>query len=189
MGRIYFVTFWGPHRSDKAHHAHEAPVIMWLPLAILAAASVVAGFVPMGQFVSFGEAEHHGGIDWAIAIPAIAAGLSGIGLAWYFYAGQTNRAARAAEAMGGVYRTVKQKFYIDVVYLAITHKVIFRLVARPIAWFDRHVVDGGVNLSAWITRSTGGSLRHLQTGQVQTYGLWYVGGTMCVLLMLWAALK
>jgi NADH-quinone oxidoreductase subunit L len=88
--------------------------------------------------------------------------------------------------MGKVYVTVKQKFYIDEVYLFVTRRILFRFVARPIAWFDRHVVDGGVNLSGWITRSTGAVLRHLQTGQVQVYGVWFVGGALMILLILWA---
>jgi NADH-quinone oxidoreductase subunit L len=190
MFRIYFVTFWGKPRSHGAAHAEEAPVVMWLPLAILAVLSVVAGFVPMSSFVSWGESHggHHG-IDLWIAIPATAIALLGIGLAWFFYAGDSARAARAAAAFGILYRTVKQKFYIDEVYLFITKSLIFPFVARPIAWFDRHVVDGGVNLSGWITRTTGAVCRHFQTGQVQTYSIWFVGGTLFVALILWTALR
>jgi NADH-quinone oxidoreductase subunit L len=189
MFRIYFVTFWGKHRSHEAGHAHEAPVIMWLPLVILAALSIASGFVPMAQYVSTGQELEHHGVNLAIAIPASLVALLGLGLAWYFYVGQTDRAARAAQALGFVYRIIKNKFYIDEGYLFITHQVIFRFVSRPITWFDRHVVDGGVNLSGWATRSAGFVLGRLQTGQVQTYGMWFVGGLMFLLLVLWAALK
>jgi NADH-quinone oxidoreductase subunit L len=188
MFRIYFVTFWGRGRSEHTHHAHEAPAVMLVPLVVLAVLSAIAGFVPMGTYVSFGEAAEHTGINFAIAIPATAAALLGIGFAWFFYAGQTNRADEAAKALGRFYRTVKQKFYIDEIYLFVTRKIIFRFVARPVAWFDRHIVDGGVNLSAWITRTAGAQLRYLQTGQVQVYGLWFVGGMLFVLLILWAVL-
>jgi len=196
MFRIYFVTFCGKHRTAAAGHAHEAPAVMWVPLAILAVLSCVAGFVPMGEFVSIGEPlEHEAGIsifglatiEPMIAIPATLVALFGIGMAWYFYAGDTNRAARAAAAFGGVYRTIKQKFYVDEVYLFITKSIVFQFVARPIAWFDRHVVDGGVNVSAGMTKLAGSTFRHAQTGQVQTYGVWYVGGAMFILLVLWAA--
>jgi NADH-quinone oxidoreductase subunit L len=165
MFRIYFVTFWGPFRSHSPEHAHEAPFTMWLPLAILSVLSVVAGFFPMAEYVSIGEPMEHEGINLMIAVPATAVALLGIGLAWFFYAGEAKRSTRAAEAFG----------------------VIFQFVARPIAWFDRHVVDGGVNLSGWATRKSGSSLRHVQTGQVQTYGVWYAGGALFVLLILWAA--
>ena len=189
MFRIYFVTFWGPHRSHHAEHAHEAPMVMWLPLVILAVLSVIAGFFPMAQYVSIGEhTAHHGGINFAIAIPATLAALLGIGLSWFFYAGGTDRAARAAQFLGVLHVTIKKKFYIDEVYLFVTHKIIFECIARPIAWFDRRVVDGGVNLGGWCTRATGVGLRHFQTGQVQTYGAWYAMGVLFVLLMLWCKL-
>ena len=197
MFRIYFVTFWGEHRSEHAHHAHEAPAVMWVPLVVLAILSFVAGFLPMlfrttfGEFLSgqpwAGGPEEHGGIDLAVAIPTTLAGLVGISLAGFFYLGGNDRAQRAASALGAFHRTVKQKFYIDEVYLFVTHRIIFAYVARPVAWFDRHVVDGGVNLAGWITRTTGGEARRLQTGQVQTYGLWYVVGVLVLLLVLWAA--
>src|SRR5690606_17784094 len=86
--RIYFVTFWGPHRGHGAEHAHEAPVVMLLPLLVLAGLSIVAGFVPMGDYVSIGaHAEHHGGINWAVAGPAVGIGVLGIALAAFLYAG------------------------------------------------------------------------------------------------------
>jgi len=188
MFRIYFVTFWGKHHSHGAEHAHEAPAIMWIPMGALALASIVAGFVPMGEFVSIGAGAEEHGINMAVAIPASAVGLAGIALAWFFYGNDLQRAARAAEALGGLHRTIKRKFYVDEVYLFITHNIIIRYISRPIAWFDRHVVDGGVNLSAWTTRALGSTFRQTQTGQVQTYGLWYVGGLLLVLLVLWAAM-
>jgi NADH-quinone oxidoreductase subunit L len=189
MFRIYFVTFWGKPRGEHAAGAHEAPLVMLVPLAVLALLSAVAGFVPMDEFVSFGKPLEHGGIDLAVAVPASAVAIIGIGLAWFFYAGDAARAARAAQALGAIYLLIKRKFYVDEVYLFITHNIIIAFVSRPIAWFDRHVVDGGVNLSARITRGMGATFRHTQTGQAQTYGVWFVGGAMFILLVLWAALK
>jgi NADH-quinone oxidoreductase subunit L len=72
--------------------------------------------------------------------------------------------------------------------LFVAKQILFRFVAQPIAWFDRHVVDGGVNLSAWITRTTGDKLKYLQTGQVQVYGMWFVAGMLFLLLIVWAAM-
>jgi NADH-quinone oxidoreductase subunit L len=190
MFRIYFVTFWGPHRGHGAEHAHEAPVLMWLPLAILAVLSVVAGWFPMAEYIHIGEPMEHEGINLAIAVPASVMAVLGILVAWFLYAGEkaTQRAAKAAAALGVVYRTIKKKFYVDELYLFVTHKIIFRYISRPIAWFDRHVVDGAVNLSGWLTRTTGYVLSLGQTGQVQTYGLWYTAGALLALLIFWAAL-
>jgi NADH-quinone oxidoreductase subunit L len=186
MFRIYLVAFWGESRTDTARHAHEAPIVMLLPLVILAILSATAGFVNFTDYVSIGEPPEHHGINPAVAVSATIAALAGIILAIFFYAGQTGRAAAMSRLLGGIYTLIKQKFYIDEIYLFITRRILFGLIARPFAWFDRNVVDGGVNLSAWITRTTGWELRRLQTGQIQVYGLWFVGGMLFLLLILWA---
>lgn len=189
MFRIYFLAFWGKARSESVRHAHEAPAVMLLPLIILAILSTVAGFVPMGRFISLpGPVEHHG-INMQIALAATFAAIIGIATAWFFFTGKAERPALAAKAFGMLYKIVRQKFYIDEIYLFITRQIIFKFIARPVAWFDRHIVDGGVNLSAWITRTAGWKLRYLQTGQVQVYGVWFVGGVLFVLLVVWAAMR
>jgi len=186
MWRIYFVTFWGKPRSEHAGHAHEASIVMLIPLIVLATLSVASGFVPFAEYVHLGAQPAHEGIDMAVAIPGTVAGVLGIAIAWFMYSGDASRASAVAIGMGSIYRHIKNKFYFDEIYLFVTKKMIFRLVAAPIAWFDRHVVDGGVNLTAWCTRTSGGMLRHLQTGQVQTYGVWFVAGSMFIVLILWA---
>jgi NADH-quinone oxidoreductase subunit L len=109
-----------------------------------------------------------------------------IGLSWFLYASGKDRVSSITNSMGALYKVIKNKFYFDEIYLFITHNIIFRLIAFPIAWFDRYVVDGGVNLSAWGTRLLGGNLNRLQSGQVQAYGAWFVTGVIAVLLILWA---
>jgi len=185
MFRIYFITFWGKHRTEKAEHAHEAPAVMYIPLIVLAALAVGSGWVPMAEYVHTGAPLEHHGIDWSVAGLSIGVGLIGIFLAWFFYAASETRAAAAMRALGPVYIVIKRKFYIDELYLFVTHKIIFRFVARPIAWFDRNVVDGGVNLSGWFTRTSGAVLSVFQTGQVQTYGGWMISGLIFVLLFIW----
>jgi NADH-quinone oxidoreductase subunit L len=186
MFRIYFVSFWGQPRSDGAAHAHEAPAVMLIPLVILAALSAVAGFVPMGRFVSIGEAEHGGGIDLRIAVPTMSLAFISIAMAWTIYGRETNLAEEFARRLGVIYTTIKNKFYIDEVYLFVTKRIIFRFVAQSIAWFDRRVVDGGVNLSAAMARLFGRELSRSQTGQMQSYGTWFVSGVIMVLFILWA---
>lgn len=188
MFRIYFLCFWGEARTEQSSHAHEAPWVMLLPLVILAVLSVFAGFVPMAQFVYTGKPLAHHGVNLMIAVPASLVALVGIGLAWFLYAGESSRVEAVTQRLGVLYRVVKQKFYIDEVYLFVTHRIIFRYISRPIAWFDRHIVDGMVNLAGWVTHTSGALLRYLQTGQIQTYALWFVAGGVFVLLFLWSAL-
>jgi NADH-quinone oxidoreductase subunit L len=203
MFRIYFVSFWGTPRSEGANRAHEAPPVMLVPLLILAALSIVAGFVPMADYVGLSlsvaqgaahSVDHsagvhaagaHEGIHWNIAIPATLAGLLGIAGAMLLYLGGSNRAASLSRAFGALYVLVRNKFYIDEIYLFVTKSILFRLVARPVAWFDRHIVDGAVNLFGWVARIAGMLLALLQTGQVQTYAAWSVTGVGVLLALLW----
>lgn len=186
MGRIYFVTFWGRARSAAAEKAHEAPLVMRAPLVILAVFSILAGFVPMSAYVGLNPESAHAGINLAIAIPSMLLALAGLGLAGLLYAGSAARVAMLVRGLGRLYPVIKRKFYFDEIYLFITHNIIFRWVAFPIAWFDRNVVDGGVNLAGWCARTLGAILRPLQTGQAQTYGAWLAGGSILILLALWA---
>jgi NADH-quinone oxidoreductase subunit L len=187
MFRLYFMTFWSnaadPHRLE---HAHESPWSMCFPLLVLAVPSVLAGFIPFGHYVNRGELEHHG-INWLIAGPAILLGLTGIGVAWLLYARPNQGPDRLAHAFGAFYRVVFNKFYIDEVYQFVTHRVIFRLISAPLNWFDRHCVDGLMDLTALATRLAGRWLRATVTGQLHTYFLWVIAGALLLTLVLWQA--
>ncbi len=181
MFRLYFLTFGGNARTKGAQHAHEAPASMTAPLCILAFLSVFAGYFSVSHFVLPGV-EHE--FNWIVAsLSTLAAGV-GIGGAYFVYAGETNRAEAIAKAMGPFYTLIKNKFYIDELYLLLT-QAIFRFVSAPIAWFDRHIVDGAMNLTAALTRAAGKLLNDSQTGQVQTYGMWLVNGAILVVLFIW----
>ena len=184
MFRLYWVTFWRKPINAGAEKAHESPLLMLLPMGILAVLSVVAGWVHFGDFVSAGfknTVEH----DSRIPIMASAAAVIGIALSAFLYLGTKVKAEALSSGLGGVYRLIKKKFLIDEIYLFVTHKILFRFVAAPVAWFDRRIVDGTMNLCAWLAQAAGLGLRTLQTGQVQTYGLWFVMGGMLVILSIW----
>jgi NADH-quinone oxidoreductase subunit L len=184
MMRLYLLTFAGESRSEAASHAHEAPLVMLIPLLILALLSAITGLIPIDQFVWIGKehASHHG---WLVPILAVSAGAFGIAVAWFVYGGNLNRSDQVVKSLGPLYPVIENKFYIDEIYLFITRRVIFPFVSAPIAWFDRHIVDGAVNLTGRITQMAGTVLSHLQTGQIQTYGLWLVNGAVIVAMLLW----
>ncbi len=190
MFRIYFVTFWGSPRSAEASHAHEPSWKMLLPLGVLALFSIVAGFVPVEHYItltpSVSPPEEKGGF-----VPLISSlvAVSGIALSWFFYTGNQERVKKISHKLGWLYLAIKHKFYFDEIYLVITRQVIFRRIAFPIAWFDRNAVDGGVNMSGWLTQRASVVLSRLQSGQMQTYGTWFVGGVFGIFLIIWWILK
>jgi NADH-quinone oxidoreductase subunit L len=178
MFRLYFMAFWSePRDHAQLHHAHESPLSMVFPLAVLAVPSIFLGFVPFGHFVSRGELEHHG-INWAIAVPATLLGLLGILLAFVLYFRPNVLPRKFTLAFGNLYRVAYHKFYVDELYLFVTHGLIFRFISVPLNWFDRHVVDGFMDLMAQSTRLGGTWLRQAVTGRLQTYLLWSVGGVV-----------
>ena len=118
-----------------------------------------------------------------IAIPAVLVGLAGIAVATLFYRKETNMPDQIFNALGGFSRAAYRKFYIDEVYLFITKKIIFNYVSRPIAWFDRHIVDGSMNGMAFITNEASGRMKRLQSGQLQQYALVFVSGVLLLSLL------
>ena len=70
------------------------------------------------------------------------------------------------------------RFYWDELYQFITHKIIFGLVSKPIAWFDRHIIDGSMDGMAWVTNRVSYAIRGLQSGSIQFYVWIYLVGAL-----------
>jgi NADH-quinone oxidoreductase subunit L len=185
MFRLYFMTFWNePKDIEKHNHAHESPKSMTIALIALAIPTIFAGFIPFGNFVHRGEIEHHG-INWVIAGSALAFGIIGIGLAFILYFRPNDLPSRFAYAFGPIYKVVYHKFYIDELYLYVTHKIIFRLISAPFNWFDRHCVDGAMDLTAKATLKAGEWMRKTITGNLHTYFIWAISGVILISLLIW----
>ena len=93
-------------------------------------------------------------------------------------------ADRLALRFRGLHRAAYNRFYIDDVYQFVTHKVIFRFVSTPIAWFDRHVVDGFMNLQARAAGGAAYAIRDMQSGSVQRYCIWFLGGALGLTILI-----
>ncbi|EKD42636.1 MAG: hypothetical protein ACD_73C00077G0001 [uncultured bacterium] len=84
-----------------------------------------------------------------------------------------------------IHSLIENRFYVDEFYLFVTRKIIFARIAAPIAWFDRHVVDGFMNLCGRFTRVSGNKIGIAQTGQTQTYLAWMVLGLILAIIFKW----
>jgi NADH-quinone oxidoreductase subunit L len=181
MFRLYFNIFW--NRTPEYHHTpHESPTSMTFPLLFLAVASVVAGFVPFHDLVTSDGKALHTSFHWLIAGPSIGIGLSGIVVAYLFYFKQSSKAESVATSLGGLYQTAYRKFYIDELYLFITKKVLFQFVSRPVAWFDRHIVDGTMNFIGDTTVFFSGAIKRIQSGHMQLYIWFFATGVLLLTL-------
>ena len=182
MFRLYYSIFWG--KDQHYHHTpHEAPLTMTIPLMFLAVGALLAGLIPFSMFVTSDRMPFISHIEMGIAIPAVLVGLLGIVLATVFYRKETAIPDKIFNALGGFSRAAYRKFYIDEVYLFITKKIIFNYVSRPIAWFDRHIVDGAMNGMALVTNETSDRIKKLQSGQLQQYALVFVSGLVLLTLL------
>jgi NADH-quinone oxidoreductase subunit L len=72
---------------------------------------------------------------------------------------------------------------MDEVYLFVTHKIIFRYISAPVAWFDRHIVDGTMNLIGNTVEKTSGLIKGMQSGRVQQYAYVFVTGAVVLVLI------
>ena len=192
MFRLYFGIFWGTENKQlhAEHPPHEAPLTMTFPLMFLAVVTCVAGFIPFGHFVSADGQAYDIHLDWNVAGTSIVIAVGAIALATYIYMGERQPVAdAAAEKLQKLHRWAYKRFYMDEVYQYITHRIIFAHISKPIAWFDRHVVDGFFNFLASGSHALSFRIRGLQSGAVQKYAyVFFVGILLLLAVMVLAAL-
>jgi NADH-quinone oxidoreductase subunit L len=187
MFRLYFGIFWGTENKElHAHHTpHESPLSMSFPLMFLALITCVAGFIPFGHFTSSNGTAYDIHLDWTVAATSICVAVVAILLATYIYKGEKQPVANALQRrFSGLWIAAYHRFYLDEVYQFVTHKIIFGCICRPIAWFDRHVVDGTFDFLAWSANAVSDSIRGLQSGRVQQYVFVFLLGTLALILLL-----
>jgi NADH-quinone oxidoreductase subunit L len=211
-GRAYFLTFWGPEKlpspddpeadPDEHHHdhshdphfGHESPPIMWVPLVALAAGAVLVGiaFGPTGLFEHHLErtpgveqlaSTHHATDRLSIGVGTLA-GVLGIALSWLMYAAPSELPNRLATSLRPLYLASYRKFGVDEFYQKLIIVPTWA-IAKLSTFFDVHVVDGLVRLTAWIPRAVGSELlAPFQNGLVQFYASATALGVAALLLYL-----
>ncbi len=182
MFRLYYNIFWGTP-ANYEHTPHEAPKTMTIPLMILAAITLVAGFIPFGQFVSSDGQPYTIHLNMSVAISSVVVALLAIGIATFFYKSACDIPERLLNMFPHMHKTAYHRFYMDEFYLFITKRIIFNCVSRPLAWFDRHIIDGALNGMANVTQRVSYAIRGLQSGQIQQYAFVFLLGTLLIVLL------
>jgi NADH-quinone oxidoreductase subunit L len=182
--RAMFLTFFGEYRGDR--HPHESPPVMLIPLVILALLSLAGGLlfrVPeyLRAFFHAGEAVES---PTLMAI-SVAAGFIGIALATLMYVFRPGMADAFAGRVGGLYRLVYNKYFVDEMYDA---ALVRPLVggSREMLWklVDAAMIDGLVNGVAARARDVGGVLQRIQSGNIRSYATWVVFGAVMLIFMM-----
>jgi NADH-quinone oxidoreductase subunit L len=216
MFRLLFLTFFGDYRgaqadehgSDAHGHdshghgePHESPMVMLVPLMILALLSTVGGLVGIGnRFEHFlepvfgsgmaadaaGEAASRGTELLLMGISVLAA-LSGAALAWIFYISKPELPQKIADNMRGLYTTALNKYYVDEIYNKLFVKPLID-GSTKILWqgVDRGVIDNSVNGAADGARHVSENVRQMQSGNLRSYAGWIAAGSAVVIAyMVW----
>ena len=222
MFRLLFMTFFGDyhgaqvdahghgthgHAQDGHGHGepHESPMVVLIPLMILAVLSVVGGLVGIGnRFEHFlepvfgaGAATEVAGEAASRATELLLMGISvtvavlGFALAYVLYVSKPYLPQKIADALGGLYQTVLDKYYVDELY---TKLFIKPLVdgSTSILWqgVDRKVIDDSVNHAADGARIISDNVRHMQSGNLRSYAGWIAAGSAVVIAyMIWMGVR
>lgn len=180
MFRLYFSIFWNKPAfsplelvGSKAHH-NEGGFAMLMPLVLLAIGAATAGFIPFGHFVSSDGKALSSVFHLQFSIVPVSIGLLGIFTAMWLYKKQNNKPDKIAASLSGLYKTTYHKFYIDEIYQFVTKKILFNLIGRPAAWFDKNVVDGLINLTGNTTTLVAEKIKKVQSGKVQQYAIYFL---------------
>ncbi len=179
--RALFLAFFGTYRGNQ--HPHESPLSMTLPLMALAILSLGGGFLNVPRWLEplFPEKTAPGN-EFLVYI-SVGAGFLGIVLAYIFYVAKPSLADSFANGMGGLYKLVYNKYFVDEAYQA---AVVAPLVqgSRTVLWrgMDAGLIDGIVNGVGHRSRGIGNILKLLQSGSIRTYAGWVVFGSIIVII-------
>jgi NADH-quinone oxidoreductase subunit L len=178
--------------KEVAYHIHESPGVMTLPLVVLAALTVVAGWalgVPSEQGTRFARflapvfpvaAGEPGGVaTYTLVILSVVVVTAGVVLAWYMYMTTPVRPETIGRARTSLHAFLLNAWYFDWLY--------DRAIVRPLlalstacARFDLDVVDGLVNLLGRIVVAWSVGVRRVQTGYVVNYALTMLAGAVAL---------
>jgi NADH-quinone oxidoreductase subunit L len=211
MFRLFFLVFTGSMRTKL--HPHESPYSMTIPLIILAVLSIAAGWLlvvnhSIEHLIHWKTAESQVETSHIPVILSLCAAVLGIALSFAMYYLKLFDPAKIAERFGFVNKILINKYYIDEFYEIAVIEPLKRTAAFFSKfdpgiidggvnfagwltvklsgiqnWFDKYIVDGAVNGTAFVTRISGDFLRKFQTGNVQNYILIITGGIVFILLI------
>jgi len=167
------------HDLDSTHEPHEVPVSMWLPLVVLAVASLVGGWLlnsvyPLKTWLypALAGVEEPHGIPHVvlIGVSLVAAG-AGIAYGIFTYRkGLPESEGFDMSKWSPFRRSAANQFGYDRV-LSDGSIQLGGIIGRASAWFDSAIIDGIVNGLAKVAGGLGGLFRQAQTGYVRAYAL------------------
>jgi len=174
MWRLMAMTFYGKSRVSReaAAHIHESPPSMTVPLTVLAAGSVLAGWLAVPKafhlpeiFYTFErwlsslapeetlhETAQGAGMEWILMGLSVTVAILGIYVAFRFYQAKPEIPEGLARRFQPLYKILYNKYYVDEIYDFLFVNGLGKGGGEVMGAFDRNVVDGAVNGAGWLTR-------------------------------------
>ena len=188
MTRSLVMTFFGEYRGS--HHPHESPLVVTIPISILAifslgfAAYLGDGFLEYllawtrGDMTIGHEALLHNPQYHLLEQLSIVVALSGIGLAVLFYGFMPHLPGLFARTFSRTHRFLSNKWWLDELYEVMIIRPLFDTAKLTFSLIDRFLIDGLVNGAGAITLASGEILRQVQAGRVNWYLCYLFAGTV-----------
>jgi len=196
MTRVMVLTFTGKSRWDDEAHPHESPLLMWLPMAVLAIGSVSSGFLlsrgnalvnwlaPL--FVQHGEPTERLKPTVVSALALIMVAI-GVAIAFVKYSRQ-EVAAVAPEDVSVFTKIARQDLMQDTFNEAVFMRPGQALTATLVKT-DEAVIDGAVRGVGRMALGSGSLLRGLQNGFVRSYAALILIGAVLLIAAIWMVVQ
>jgi NADH-quinone oxidoreductase subunit L len=192
MTRVMILTFTGKSRWDEEAHPHESPLLMWLPMAILAVGSVSSGFLlsrgdALVNWLAPLFAEH--GEHSELLKPIVVSGLAlvmvaiGVAIAFLKYSRQ-EVASLAPENVSVLTKIARQDLMQDRFNEAVFMRPGAQLT-QVLVETDEAVIDRAVRGVGQVAMSSGSLLRGVQSGFVRSYAALILVGALLLIAAIW----
>ena len=194
MTRVMILTFTGTKRWDDEAHPHESPILMWLPMAILAIGSVVSGFLftrgdALVHWLEPVVAAHEHGEHSELLPPIVVSGIAltivliGISIAVMMYVRRPVENV-APENVSALTKIVRQDLLQDAANEAIFMRP-GQALTNSLVTIDEKVIDGAVHGVGAMAIGSGAGLRKTQTGYVRSYSALILVGAAAIVFGIW----
>ena len=189
-GRMWWLSFWGkPAPQRPVEHPHEAPLVMLVPVGILAVLATAGGLLQT-RALGFGPsavtdflASAVGPLKWEGGVVDVSIGLATMVLATALFVGALRMRPWSAR-FPWAQRLLEHKYYFDEIY----DRIFVRPVdvtaegARDIV--EAPIIDAAVINTGWLTRASASSLSLTQSGYFRNYVLVFVGGAVAAAIII-----
>ncbi len=196
MTRVMILTFTGKSRWDEEAHPHESPLLMWLPMAVLAIGSVSSGFLlsrgdALVNWLAplFAEHGEHSELMKPIVVSGLALAMVAIGVAIAFFKYSRQEVAAVAPEDVSVFTKIARQ---DLMQDRFNEAVFMRpgqQLTQVLVRTDEAIIDGAVRGVGRLALGSGSILRGLQSGFVRSYAALILVGAALLIAAIWVVVQ